>query len=149
MKRAERARLPGRGAGSGGGGAALGGLEPGEKLQGALGVGQGGPRHEEQVESLTREAEESAEFCLGAAAAEGGDGGGGEFVPERGIGSRAQRRVAEGRAAIALKLAGGGSGGVRGGGEAVGQGGEAMERTNRVRRYGPIVLLGRSLSFIK
>ena len=105
----------------------MAGLEPGEQLQGAFGIGVSGFRDQEKMQALAGNTEQAREFRFVAARAEGRDDGVGEFVPERSAGPHAERFVAEAGAALALDFADVGGGGVRRGDQASGERDEAVE----------------------
>ena len=105
----------------------MAGLEPGEQLQGAFGIGVSGFRDQEKMQALAGNTEQAREFRFVAARAEGRDDGVGEFVPERSAGPNAERFVAEGGAALAFDCADLGCGDFRRGDQACGERDEAVE----------------------
>jgi hypothetical protein len=96
------------------------GVEPGEKLQGALGVGQGGPGDEKPVEALAGEPRRRASFALSPRRSRA------ETVAaarpfQSGVSGRGAASSRGGRdGGRAREFAGGGRGGVCGGDQTVG-----------------------------
>jgi hypothetical protein len=56
-------------------------LKPGEHREGALGIGAGGLRHDQHVESLARDSKDAGEFDFLTAATELPRDRGSKFVP--------------------------------------------------------------------
>ena len=70
--------------------------DPDEQLQGAFGVGRGGAAHEESVQPLPRQPEDTGEVCFGAAFPEQRHCDADEAVPQRGVAARAEGAVVAG-----------------------------------------------------